>query len=220
MALAQISLFTILTIGIYYYYFWSGKSDKLGDFFNVKKNGPLTFKDLFYTERIESEDNFAALATSWVVGGLVYCGLALVIYTVLYCVDNSASEATMSIMRLTIIFIASTLIYIYTQRYALRESYIGTIFVCILYGFGLTLSSYVLGMIVGIAGMVFGTIITITVLILQFSFTSVYTYMDLIQWAKGTHKRIVDETERAKLEALKKEEEAKKSEESKLEGVQ
>jgi len=75
-------------------------------------------------------------------------------------------------------------------------------------------------MMVGIAGMVFGTIITITVLILQFSFTSVYTYMDLIQWAKGTHKRIVDETERAKLEALKKEEEAKKSEESKPEGAQ
>jgi hypothetical protein len=238
MALAQISLFTLLTMGIYYYYFWSGKSDKLGDCFCIKTNGPLTLKDFFYTERIDSESHFGIVATSWIMGCIIYCGSALAIYTALYCVDNSASEVTMSIMRLTIIFIVSTAIYLYTQRYALRESYFGTIFMCIVYGFALTLSTYLLGMIIGVAGLIFGTIITITVLIFQFSFTSVYTYMDLIQWAKGTHKRIIDEAEREKIRAEKeaekakedalkaqeiqvdKVEEIKKVEESKSEGAQ
>jgi len=44
--------------------------------------------------------------------------------------------------------------------------------------------------------------------------------MDLIKWAKGTHKRIIDEVERRRLEELKKEEEAKQSKEPKPEGEQ
>lgn len=207
--LAQISIFTILTMGIYYYYFWLGKSEKLGKF-NLKEGEKLTFKDFFYTDKIDHDDNFATIATAWLTGGIIYCGIAIVLYTALYCVDNSESETTMSIMRLAVIFVVSTIIYVYTQRYALRENYFGTIFMCIIYGGALTLSTYLLGMIIGVAGLILGTLITIAILALQFSFTSVYTYMDLVEWAKGTHQRIVDEAEREALKKQKEEEEKAK----------
>lgn len=207
-ALGQILLFTSIVISYYYYYFWSGRGNREAEF--NEKGTVLTWKDFFYTTKISSDNNFTSLATSWTIGGLTYCGVALVIYSALFCIDNSDSEATMSLMRLCIIFTISTIVYIYTQRYALRKSVLGTVGVCILYGFGLTISTYLLGMVVGLAGMVFGTMITVTILVLQFSFTSMYTYMDLLEWSKATHLRIIRDAERLAEKLKKEKEEAKK----------
>jgi hypothetical protein len=64
--------------------------------------------------------------------------------------------------------------------------------------------------------MVLGIPITLAILVLQFTFTSFYTYTDLLEWAKHTHKVEIENEERR----IKKiEEEKKKAEESTTSGI-
>jgi hypothetical protein len=64
--------------------------------------------------------------------------------------------------------------------------------------------------------MVLGIPITLAILVLQFTFTSYYTYTDLLEWAKYTHKVEIADKKR-RLEKL--EEEKQKAEESTTSGM-
>lgn len=184
-SLGQIVLFTGIVMGIYYYYFWRGKSTDIR--FKNDEDYIFTWKDFFYTTKIDSEDHGIALAVSWVGGLLVYGAMLLVVYIVKFCIDNSGSGQAMSVLRVVVIWMIATTFYLYTQRNALKTNFWGTITTCTAYGFALSVSAYLLGMIIGISNMVLGVPITVAILVLQVVFTSVYTYMDLLEWAKKTH---------------------------------
>lgn len=184
-SLGQIALFTGIVMGIYYYYFWREKSTSMT--FKNDKDYIFTWKDFFYTTKVDSDNHFIALATSWVGGILVYGAMLLVIFVVKFCIDNSGSGQAMSILRVVVIWLVATTFYLYTQRNILKTHFWGTVVTCTAYGFALSVSAYLLGMIIGISNMVFGVPITVAILMLQVVFTSVYTYTDLLEWSKKTH---------------------------------
>lgn len=210
LVISQVILTSAFMIIIYYHYFWTGKGYK-GEFALVKKDAPpLILKDFFYTDRISSEENFMAIATSFICGLLTEVAVLVIIGTIKFSAEHSNSNETMSMLRVIVIGVIATAFYLYTQRNNLNKDFLGTIITCTIYGFGLSISAYLLGFIIGISNMVFGVPITIAILVLQFAFTSVYTYTDLIEWAKHTHKvEIADEERR-----LKKIEEDKQKAES------
>jgi len=202
LSVGQIALFCTIVMIYYYYYFWSSKTSPEKSMRKNNNINILTWKDFFYTDKIKSNDNFAALSTSFVLGVATYVGFAILIIVSKYCLDNSGSESTMSILRIIVIGLIATTVYIYTQRYSLNEKFWKTIFNCTIYGFAISLSTYLLGIIIGISNMVFGVPLTIAIITLQIVFTAVYTYMDLVEWSKDTHIRIV--TEKQKMEFVKK----------------
>lgn len=200
-ALFHIILFITISMGIYYYYFWSGKPD-----INFKKNKDksLTLSDFFYTTEIEAFDNTIALIASWIGGLLIYGGFSLIYIAIKYCFDNSESEITMSIVRLILIGLIATAVYIYGKRFEFRRHFLGTLALCFVYGFALSISAYLLGMVIGFSNMFLGVPLTIAILVLQFSFTSVYTYMDLLEWSKLTHTILIKDEENKIKEENKK----------------
>ena len=216
---SQVILTIIFSLIIYYYYFWSGKGYKgelaLSRDCN-KTIVPLTLKDFFYTDKISSETNALALITSFVGGAVAEFGLLVLMFIVKYSVEHSNSDETMSLLRVVVIGVAATGLYIYTQRNVLDKNFWWTIVRCTVYGFTLSGLAWLLGIIIGVSNMVLGVPITIAILVLQFTFTSFYTYTDLLEWAKHTHK-VEIETEERRLRKL--EEEKKKAEESSTAGM-
>lgn len=196
LSVGQLTLFCATVMGYYYYYYWSSSTNPDKSMRKHNDKIILTWKDFFYTDKIKSDDNFAAILTSFVLGAATYVGFAILIFISKYCLDNSGSDSTMSILRIVVIGLVATIVYIYTQRYALNESFWGTIFKCTIYGFSLSLSTYLLGIVIGISNMVFGVPLTIAIITLQIIFTTVYTYMDLKKWSKDTHIRIVTEKQK------------------------
>jgi hypothetical protein len=190
-SLGQVILFTGLTMGIYYYYFWKMQDRNTTPHLS---DVPLTWRDFFYTTKIDADNQIICLATSWVFGAIVYILIAVVAYAIKFCLDNSGTGEVMSLLRVVVIGLIATTFYIYTQRNALKTNFWGIIIICTAYGFALSLSAYLLGVIIGISNMVFGVPITIAILVLQFTFTSVYTYMDLLEWAQQTHIKVVKTT--------------------------
>lgn len=196
LSVGQIALFCSIVMGYYYYYYWSSSTHPDNSMRKHNDKIILTWKDFFYTDKIKSDDNSAALSVSFILGAGTYVGFAILIGLAKYCLDNSGSESTMSILRIAVIGLIATIVYIYTQRYSLNESFWKTVFTCTIYGFSLSLSTYLLGIIIGISNMVFGVPLTIAIITLQIVFTTVYTYMDLVKWAKETHIRIVTEEQK------------------------
>lgn len=194
----QIVFVIIFSLSLYYYYFWTGHKD-LG---MIDKDDPkLVAKDFVYTDKMDTEKNTIALVCSFIGGAIIEAGILLAAYVIKYCIDNSGSEGTMSLLRIVVIGVIATTLYLYTQRKALEKNFLGTIAICTVYGFSLSLIAYLLGMIIGISNMVFGVPITVAILVLQFAFTSIYTYSDLLEWSKYTHKVEVQEKERAEKKA-------------------
>lgn len=188
-SLGQISLLTGITMGVYYYYFWREQETNT---ISRLSNENLTWRDFFYTTKINSDDQFICLATSWVVGFTIYGAMALLAYTIKFCIDNSGTGDVMSVLRVVVIGLIATTFYIYTQRNALKSIFWGTIITCIAYGFALSISTYLLGLTIGISNMVFGVPITIAILTLQFTLTSLYTYTDLLEWTQKTHNKVIE----------------------------
>jgi hypothetical protein len=186
-SLGHIILFTSIVMVLYYYSFWRTQKQPSTPHLANDREDILTWRDFFYTTKIDSENQFLCLAMSWVGGLIVYSIIALLIYIVKFCVDNSGSGQVMSILRVVVIGLIATTFYIYTQRNILKTNFWGTIITCTAYGFILSISAYILGMIIGISNMVLGVPITVAILTLQFTFTSIYTYTDLLEWAKKTH---------------------------------
>jgi len=219
LVISQVILTIIFSLIIYYYYFWSGKGDKGQCAFKDSnmKIISLTIKDFFYTDKISSADHFIALLVSFVGGALVEFGFLILMFIVKYSVEHSNSDTTMSLLRVVVIGVAATALYIYTQRNVLDKNFWWTIIRCTVYGFTLSGLAWLLGIIIGVSNMVVGIPITIAILALQFTFTSVYTYMDLLEWAKHTHKKIEIENEKKRIKKI--EEEKKKSEESTISGM-
>lgn len=185
-SVGQIALFTGIVMGIYYYYFWCGKGS-IDMRFKNDKDYTFTWKDFFYTTKIDSDDHIMALAVSWVGGILVYGSMLLVIFIVKFCIDNSGSGQAMSMLRVVVIWMIATTFYLYTQRNNLKTNFWGTVTTCTAYGFALSLSAYFLGMIIGVSNMVLGVPITVAIVVLQIVFTSIYTYTSLLEWATKTH---------------------------------
>jgi hypothetical protein len=199
LVISQIIFAIIFSLIFYYYYFWSGKGNKGELALSKDKDGkliPLTLKDFFYTNKIDGEANAIALITSFVGGAVAEFGLLIVMAIVKFCVEHSNSDETMSLLRIIVIGVVSTGLFIYTQRNILDKNFWGIILRCILYGFTLSILSYTLGIIIGVSNMVLGIPITMAILILQITFTSFYTYTDLLEWAKQTHKVIVKEEQK------------------------
>jgi len=204
----QIGLFVAISLCAYYHYFWkvTYKKEDYSSFRTHKSiEIPFTWQDFFYTDKIV--DNNFALIISWIIGGLIYGGLVITYLICKYCADNSESDVTMSLVRIGIIGIVSTVFYIYTQRYELRKVFWGTLGWCVIYGFGLSISMYLLGMTIGFSNMLLGVPLTIAILVLQLGFTSIYTYTDLVEWSKATHTRLISDSESAKRESEKKQKE-------------
>lgn len=216
LVVSQVILTILFMIVVYYYYFWSGKgyNGELAFLRNNDNKSPLTLKDFFYTDRIDSTEHVMALATSFVGGILIEIAVLIVVSIIKFSAEHSNSNETMSMLRVIVIGVIATAFYLYTQRNVLNKNFWGTILLCTLYGFGLSICAYFLGFIIGISNMVFGVPITIAILVLQFAFTSVYTYVDLLEWAKHTHKVEIANEERR----LKKLEEEKNSKESTTSG--
>lgn len=187
LAIAQIAYIIIAALVFYYIYFWREKPKSNDTMLRKKKEDILTWKDFFYTDKISTESNFVCLATSWVVGLVIHFITAIIIYTIIFCFDNSGSGEVMSLLRVIFIGLGASTFYIYTQRFSLKTKFWKVIGTCIVYGFSLSAASYLLGMIIGISNMVLGLPITIAILALQLVFTSVYTYIDLLEWSKMTH---------------------------------
>ena len=170
--------------GIYYKYFFNNP-----EMTNKKQ---MVWRDFFYTDKIDSESNILSLITAWSITIGLEIALAIAAFVVKYLFDNSDSEITMSLVRIVIMGCIATAFFIYTQRNHLgKEEFWGSIKKCLMYGFGLSTSMYALGIIVGISIMVLGLPITLAIVILQFAFTSLYTYIDLMEWSKKTHKVVV-----------------------------
>jgi hypothetical protein len=223
LVISQIILTVIFSLIIYYYYFWSGKGSKgelaLGVHVdeNCKKHIiPLTFKDFLYTDKMSSEANAIALITSFVGGVVAELGFLVLMFIVKFSVEHSNSDETMSLLRVVVIGVAATGLYIYTQRNVLDKNFWGTILRCTVYGFSISGLAWLLGIIIGVSNMVLGVPITLAILVLQFTFTSYYTYSDLLEWAKHTHKVEIENEERR---LRKIEEEKKKAEESTTSGM-
>jgi hypothetical protein len=171
-------------LGIYYKYFFNNP-----EMTNKKK---MIWRDFFYTDKVDSDSNLMMLLTSYVGAIGVEIVIAVAAFIIKYLWDNSDSEITMSVVRITIMGIIATAFFIYTQRNHLgKEEFWGSIKKCLMYGFGLSTSMYALGIVVGISIMVIGLPLTLAVVILQFAFTSLYTYIDLLEWSKKTHKVVV-----------------------------
>jgi hypothetical protein len=214
LVVSQIILTVIFSLTIYYYYFWSGKGHK-GEL-ALSKDKKLNLKDFLYTDKIDSEANILALITSFVGGTVAEFGLLVLMFIVKFSVEHSNSDETMSLLRVVVIGVAATALYVYTQRNVLDKNFWGTIIRCTAYGFTLSGLAWLLGIIIGVSNMVLGVPITLAILILQITFTSFYTYTDLLEWAKHTHKVEIENEERR----LKKiEEEKKKAEESATSGM-
>ena len=190
-SLGQVILFTGITMGIYYYYFWKMQEQNTVPHLS---DVPLTWRDFFYTTKIDADNQLICLATSWVFGAIVYIVMVVLAYAIKFCIDNSGTGDVMSLLRVVVIGLIATTFYIYTQRNALKTKFWGTIIMCTAYGFALSISAYLLGMTIGISNMVFGVPITLAILVLQFTFTSVYTYMDLLEWAQQTHIKVIEVT--------------------------
>lgn len=216
LVVSQVILTIIFIMGVYYYYFWSGKgyNGELAFLRNSEDKSPLTIKEFFYTNRIDSTEHAMALATSFVGGILIESAVLIIVSIFKFSAEHSNSNETMSMLRVIVIGVIATAFYLYTQRNVLNKNFWGTVLLCTLYGFGISICAYFLGFIIGISNMVFGVPITIAILVLQFAFTSVYTYTDLLEWAKHTHKVEVADEERR----LKKIEDEEKSEESTTSG--
>lgn len=187
LAVAQIAYIITATMIIYYIYFWREQPQETLPMLRNKQKDTLTWRDFFYTNKISTENNILCLASSWVVGLVIHFISAIVIYTIIFCFNNSGSGETMSLLRVIFIGLGASTFYIYTQRFALKTKFWKVIGTCIIYGFSLSAASYLLGMIIGISNMVLGLPITIAILVLQLAFTSVYTYIDLLEWSKMTH---------------------------------
>jgi hypothetical protein len=219
LVISQVVLTIIFSLIIYYYYFWSGKGSKgeLALSRDSDKNIiPLTFKDFFYTDKINSESNIIALVTSFIGGAVAELGFLILMFIVKFSVEHSNSDETMSLLRVVVIGVAATGLYIYTQRNVLDTNFWGIILRCTVYGFSLSGLAWLLGIIIGVSNMVLGIPITIAILVLQFTFTSFYTYTDLLEWAKHTHKVEIENEERR---LRKIEEEKKKTEEANASGM-
>jgi len=218
LVISQVILTIIFSLIIYYYYFWSGKGSK-GEL-ALSKSGdkiiPLTLKDFLYTDKMSSEANAIALITSFIGGTVAELGFLILMFIVKFSVEHSNSDETMSLLRVVVIGVAATGLYIYTQRNVLDKNFWGIILRCTVYGFSLSGLAWLLGIIVGVSNMVLGVPITLAILILQFTFTSFYTYTDLLEWAKHTHKVEIENEERR---LRKIEEEKKKAEESTTSGM-
>jgi len=209
LVISQVILTLIFSIIIYYGYFWSGKWSKgeLALSKNRENNNKLislTLKDFFYTDKINNETNLIALITSFCGGAGAEFGFLVLMFIVKFSIEHSNSNETMNLLRVVVIGVAATALYIYTQRNVLNKDFWGTIIRCTIYGFTLSGLAWLLGIIIGVSNMVFGIPITIAILVLQFTFTSIYTYEDLIEWAKHTHKVEIE---------LREKEEKKKTEE-------
>jgi hypothetical protein len=182
----------VLFIGVYYY-FWKFEKKLPYDMrLRNDEHHVLTWRDFFYTTKIDSADNIGVLLLSWFIGQCIYGGLAVLAYIMQFCMDNNDSEITMSTMRILLIGIVTTAFYIYTQRNNLKLQFWSTVMTCTAYGFGLSITAYILGMIIGISNMVFGVPITCVIIAFQLIFTALYTYIDLLEWSRGTHIIVVD----------------------------
>jgi hypothetical protein len=186
-SIAQIVLIVGSTMFVYYKYFWLSTKEAQSPTLVSKKENVLTWKDFFYTTKISTENQFVCLASAWVAGLIIYSIVAIIVYTAMFCFQNSGSPEVMSVLRVITIGVGASIFYIYTQRYNLKTNYWKIIATCMVYGFSLSCASYLLGLIIGISNMVLGLPITIAILTLQLVFTSVYTYMDLLEWSKMTH---------------------------------
>lgn len=195
-SLVQIALIVVSTIGVYYKYFWLlyQTKDVNRPTLRTNKNDILTWKDFFYTNKISTENQYVCLASSWVAGLIIYAITAIIIYTAMFCFENSGSPEVMSVLRVITIGLGASIFYIYTQRYNLKTNFWKIIATCVVYGFSLSCASYLLGLIIGISNMVLGMPITIAILALQFTFTAIYTYIDLLEWSKMTHIKTVETT--------------------------
>lgn len=214
LVISQVILTIIFSLIIYYYYFWSGKGGK-GEL-ALSKDKKLNLKDFLYTDKIDSEANTLALVTSFIGGTAAEFGLLIIMFIVKFSVEHSNSDETMSLLRVVVIGVIATGLYIYTQRNVLDKNFWGIILRCTVYGFSLSGLAWLLGVIIGVSNMVLGIPITIAILVLQFTFTSFYTYTDLLEWAKHTHKVEIENEERR---IRKIEEEKKKAEESATSGM-
>jgi len=181
-----------LFIGVYYY-FWKFER-KLPSDMKLKnnENHVLTWRDFFYTTKIDLADNIGVLLLSWFIGQFIYGGLLILAYFAQLCADNSNSDVVMSVMRVFLIGIVATTFYIYTQRNNLKIQFWDTVIKCAVFGFGLSIAAYTLGMIIGISNMVLGVPITVVMIAFQFIFTVLYMYIDLLEWSRGTHVVVID----------------------------
>lgn len=216
--LAHLTIFLIITFGIYYKYFWTASDIRntppipytYGNIYEYIST-PRTWTDFFYTTKLDFE-YVMNLITSWVCAAGVYLGLLFMAYVGSYCLDNSSSPVVISITKILVISILATCGYVYGNRYEFRKNFWKTLLTCIELGVVLSISTYALGMAIGVCGLVFGWPITIAVVILELGFTSLYTYMDLVTWSKSTHTRLIKEEEEKKIEEKRIEEEKKHNE--------
>jgi len=179
--LAFIGVFIVLFLAIYYKYFLTNME--------FTHNTLLTWKDFLYNDVIDKFDNISALIVSALcaIGAEVCIVIAYLIAEWLWV--NSDSPIVLTGIRIGLLGLIASVFFAYAHRnYFGKEKFWETTKKCILYGFGLSIAFYSLGIIVGIAVMVFGLPITIAIVVLQFAFTSVYTYIDLVEWAKKTRK--------------------------------
>jgi hypothetical protein len=204
-SVAQIILIVGSTMFIYYKYFWLYTEQAHDPTLVTKRGDILTWKDFFYTTKISPDNQFVCLATSWVAGLIIYAIVAIIVYTAMFCFQNSGSSEVMSVLRVITIGVGASIFYIYTQRYNLKTNYWKIIATCMVYGFSLSCASYLLGLIIGISNMVLGMPITIAILLLQLAFTSIYTYIDLLEWSKMTHIVTVDTEPQPTIENIIKE---------------
>lgn len=178
---ALTALFIILFLSIYYKYFLTNME--------FTKNNKFGWKEFFYNDIVDKWDNCLALIVSAM--GAAGCEFIIIIsYSILNWVYNNInSPVVYTGIKIGIIGLIASMVFMYMYRnHFTKEEFWNTVKTCIVYGFGLSISFYLLGHVIGISIMVFGLPITVAIVLLQITFTSVYTYIDLVEWSKKTRK--------------------------------
>jgi len=160
-----------------------------------------SFEDFFYTEKFGVEENHTKLFVSWVFS----CGLSIatMVGTILI------SKAPMPVLKVVVLSMSASFFFMYTRRNLLLKadnSYNWTIIKgCFLQGWGFGCLTYGLGSSVAVSGDLIGWPLTVGIIVLEILFTSIYTYMDLIQWAKESKEQALSKQEYDALQLQKKE---------------
>ena len=202
---------------IYWYYFW--RKSTLSTSLGTKHLGqggkewyePVdkTWKDFFYTDKFNWGDNFFALSGSLVGAVVSYFVILLFAALFTYLWSGADTPIGFAIAKMLVLGAGATAFYCYGNKntFKLAEEFSDKLYLfitCVVYGFTLSIVSYSLGLVVGLSLVFLGIAVTLAIVVLEFSFTGVYSYAALIEWSKSTHKQIVDEQkEAAKLATVK-----------------
>lgn len=215
-SIAHTSVILGLFVLIYWYYFWrkSTLSTSLGTKYCTKDGKgwyePIdkTWKDFFYTDKFGWGENFFALCGSLFGAAIAYFVILLFAALFTYLWSGAETPIGFAIVKMIVLGAGATAFYCYGNKntFKLRTEYSDKFYLflqCAAYGFTLSIASYTLGLIIGLSLIFLGIAVTLAIIILEFSFTGVYSYAALIEWSKFTHKQIVDEQKDAEKEAAK-----------------